>query len=230
MKLQDVCCLSVILFCFALSGCASFSSGRSAQVDRGLSCHIKAGATIPPSRETWWFWDIGSDCPLCYSKSIPIAEVGLHYGFKLSETSRPFSIGLLVGGDVPQAEIYAQLHEGEKEDYGIGGRLGLLTGWYSHQLFFLYDRQLGEDLKLLINPGLFYHTGQSPNGANTGSLLFFTQSVGLAFESDYYTFTPCVSLIAGKGKLSIASMPPTRKFSDTFVTAWLGITFHKKQN
>jgi hypothetical protein len=180
--------------------------------------------------ETSWFWDVGSDDPLGSSGLLPVAEVGLYYGFKAGEALRLFSIGVLMSGDVPQAEIYAQLCDEEKVDYGIGAHLGLPTGWHSHQLFFLYDRRLRENIKLILTPGLFYHTGQSPNGANTGSLLFFTQSVGLAFESSRVTFSPCVALITGRGRLSIASMPPERKFSDTFMTAWLGITLHKKRN
>jgi|GEM_PF-2870148 hypothetical protein len=108
-----------------------------------------------------------SDCPLCYSKSIPITEIGFRYGFK------PFSIGLILSGSVPQVDLYWQLHEGEKADFGIGCSLGLPKGWSSHQIYLLFDRRITGHLKLLVNPGLFYHTGQSPNKANKGSLLFF---------------------------------------------------------
>ncbi|RMG36811.1 MAG: hypothetical protein D6732_07685 [Methanobacteriota archaeon] len=208
-----------------LTGCAPFSAIGTAEVDKGFSLQIQSGVTVPPSQETYWFYDYLSDCPLCDANSIFLAQIGSRYGFK------PLSLGLFVSGDGIQAEIYRQLHDGGKVDYGIGGRIGLplLIEWYSHQIFFRYDLRLKKKLKLLLNPTLYYHTGESPNGANQGSLLFLTPSIGLALESKHVTLFPNVSLIMGKGNLNRRS-EPERKFNDIFFSFSLGLSFHKAKN
>lgn len=109
----------------------------------------------------------------------------------------------------------------------IKAPLGIPIGWHSHQLFFVYDLKLNDRMKVLINPGIFHHAGQSPNGANTGSLLFFMQCIGMAIECNYITFFPGASFIAGRGELSISNEPPGR-FNDFFMTFSLAISIHKK--
>lgn len=223
MKTKNIFYSLISFIYFIVMGCASFSSMRPADIKQGISFHIKGGLSNPPGRETYWFYDFGSDCPLCFSKPIAISEIGLNYGFK------PYSLGVLMNGFVPQLELYRQLHEGDKSDYGFGGRLGIPIGWHSHQLYFVYHKKMNDHLKVMFNPGLFYHTGQSPNGANTGSLLFFTQGIGLAIESNYITFLPGVAFIGGKGELSISD-EPKRRFNDFFMTFSLALTIHRKVN
>ena len=221
MKTKNFFYWLTLLAYFMVLDCASFSPMRPANVKQGISFRAKGGLSNPPGRETYWFFDFGGDCPLCSSKPIAISEIGLNYGFK------PYSLGVLMNGLVPQLELYRQLHDGDKSDYGLGGRLGIPIGWHSHQLFFVYDRMLNDYLKLIFNPALFYHTGQSSNGANTGSLLFFTPGIGLTIESKYMTFLPGISFIAGRGKLSLSG-EPIRRFSDFFMTFSLAITIHKR--
>jgi hypothetical protein len=216
-----LCRQVVALGSLTLAGCASFSATRSAVVDPGIAFHAKGARASAPSRETYWFYDLG-DCSLCASSPISSTELGLTYG------SGRRSIGLFLNGPDPQLEVYTQLHEGRSTDYGVGGRVGLFPGpWRTGQLFFRLDRQLSRNVKLLVDPGLFYNHARSPNGWNHGSLLFFTPSVGLAIKDGPVTLTPSVTVITGGGNLSISR--DSRQIRDTFVSGSIGLSIGRRK-
>ena len=92
-------------------------------------------------------------------------------------------------------------------------------GVSSHQLYALYDRRRGPRSRLLYSPGVFYHIIH-PKGGRSGWLFLVTQSLGLEYDVGSITYTPYVALVAGRGK-------EARGFWEVFLTAGIGIMFHK---
>jgi len=216
-------CLAAVLLLPAPGEAASFTASRPAAVNKGLAFDFTGGMTSPTGTETFWFHDIASDCPLCNSSSLPIAELGVTLG------DDRIHLGLFGSFPSPQIEVYGQLHEGEKVDIGVGARAGIpLGGQSAHQVFLRSDYQLSRNLKLVVDPGLYYQTARSPNGWSEGSALFFTPSLGLAFATSRATFTPSVALVTGGGDLKVSTDVGERHFHDTFAAVSIAVTFHRR--
>jgi hypothetical protein len=78
--------------------------------------------------------------------------------------------------------------------------MGLMFwGWHEHRVFLRYDRVLSSGTRPLINPGVFLHTGNSPNGANPGTFIAFAQGLGLAFEVAGVNLNPAFTGLLGGG-------------------------------
>src|SRR5205823_4057652 len=104
-----------------------------------------------------------------------------------------------MSGTYPYFDGYLQLGGGADRSYGIGVRGGIPTSsWNEHSLYGRIDRPAGRHRRLLLNPGLFYHGGNSPNGANPGSFIALSQGIGLLFEGAGTSFTPGVTFVLGR--------------------------------
>ena len=178
-------------------GCTSFSTVRSAEVREGLSLTLQASTTTPPGDEVAWFWafDCAERCDHMISSFDVAATIG-------SSGAPAFSFGAGLNGLLnPYLEGYLQLRQSPSTPFGIGGRLGLpVTGWASHQLYARYDVPVWSGRTLLLNPGIFYHTGNSPNGELPGHFIALVQGIGLQFGSETASIVPAMSVGVGRGE------------------------------
>ncbi len=193
-----------------ITGCASFAPVRRAQVSPGFSVDLKFGYTSPLSEEAYWFFDVGSDCPLCFSKPVAVSELALRYGVK-RPGARGIQFGLIANGLAPQLEIFAEMQQ--QPDWNLGGglRLGLplIGSWATYQLFAIYERRLNEKHTLLYTPGIFLHAGHSPNRMNSGTLFLLSQALGLEIDSGPFTLAPAVSLSIGHASVNLSYSKPS---------------------
>lgn len=187
----------VLALVASASACTSFSTVRSAVVPPGPNLLVQASVASPPGDAAAWFWNY--DCAQNCDRIIPSADILLSYG-NVDSSKSNYALGVGVNGLFPYIDGYLQLRSG-RSPLGIGGRLGLpATSWTEHQLYMRVDRQLSEHTTLLWNPGIMYHTGNSPNGENPGRFLGFVQGVGLTFgDAD---ITPSVALVLGRTERS----------------------------
>jgi hypothetical protein len=129
----------------------------------------------------------------------------------------------------PFVGAYKQLGKNERGAYGIGGRVGLpLLSWSSSQVYGRYDRILRPGQRLLVNPAVLLHWGNSPNGENPGYYVGLVQGVGLESESDRDSFIPAVSVgvLHGEG----SSYGESRgSFTTAFATASIAVVLHRKR-
>lgn len=214
-------CLISILLLPALASASSLTSTRPAQVNTGFAFHLTGGVTSPVHGDTYWFYDLAGDNSHPDSSPLPLAEAGVTLG------DRRVHLGLFARSPCPQVEVYGQLYDGKKVDVGVGARAGIpVFGWAAHQAFLRSDYQLRRNIKLLVDPGVYYHTGKSPNGETKGSLLFFTQSVGLAFTTRRVTFTPSLSLVTGSGDIKRWASG-SEHHRDTFAAVSISVSFHR---
>lgn len=179
-----------------LVGCASLATVRSAEVAPGPRAHVQFAATTPVGDATGWFFshECESDC----SHGIVAADLNASFG-----TSNPDGLAYAVGGGLngvfPYLEGYLQLGRGHRP-VGLGARLGIpITGtWALHQLHGRLDLPLGGSTRVLLNPGLSYLSGASPNGENPGSMLALSQSIGLAIAAGRRTIVPSVTGVVAR--------------------------------
>ena len=114
--------------------------------------------------------------------------------------------------------------------FGVGAKLGVpLVGWSNHQVYARYDIPLRDGSRLLWNPGLFAHFGNSPNGENPGHFLAMVQAVGLEHRGERRTMVPAVALVVGQGRRESydTSEGP---FTTVFGVATLSVTFHRRRS
>lgn len=183
----------------ALLGCTSFGAVRSAEVRSGPTLMLQVSASTPPGDEAGWFWSF--DCATECDHSILNMDLGLTLGRAAeSEGDRAYALGVGWSGIVhPYVDGYVQLRSGSRP-YGVGARVGIpVTGWNEYQLYGRYDVELENGTRVLVNPSLFYHSGNSPNGANPGRFMAFVQGIGLMYEGERITLTPAASLVFGQG-------------------------------
>lgn len=205
----------------SLAGCTSFGAVRSADVYPGpsLAAHVSA-APFPGDIPGWfWSWDCASDC----NHPILSADVSFAWGLKPSTTT---AVALAAGlsGTYPYADAYLQLSRRPRRSFGIGARLGIPTGsWNEYAIYARVDRPLGAHDRLLFDPAVFYHVGNSPNGQNPGWLLAFAPGIGLMIEGKRTSVTPAVSLVAGGGDRRGDS------FGALFLVLSVGLALHGNQ-
>ncbi|RMD94554.1 MAG: hypothetical protein D6814_14365 [Calditrichaeota bacterium] len=213
---------------FFITGCASFAPMRSAQVAPGFSGDVKLGMTSSLSKEAYWLYDAGSDCPLCDSKPIAVSEVAFRYGIK-KPGARGIQLGL-VGNDMDaQLEFFSEVRQRPAWKLGGGLRLGLplVASWASHQLFVVYERRLGENSTFCYAPGIYYHTGHSPNCMNHGSLFLLSQGLGLEFSTGLVSLTPAVTISVGNATVNIADEGQSSSM-DVILAGSVSISLHRQ--
>jgi hypothetical protein len=72
-------------------------------------------------------------------------------------------------------------------------------GWSNHQLYARYDARLPDGRRVLLNPGVFLHVGNSPNGRDPGHFVGLVQAVGLERRGERTTI-PALALVIGRGE------------------------------
>lgn len=227
----------VLAAAIALSACTSLSVGREASVHRGVSVQLKRGASTVMGREAAWFHSLDDACPGCDEARHPVGEMAITYGKDSVWRGHAASVSL-VGGTFSFAETYLQLHDGARSDWGAGIRLGM-PGWGANKVFVLADRRVAPHVKLLYNPGLYFmratlHEGYGDGNHRTSNrMLALTQAFGVSLQSPYVTLTPVVSVAAARGRVQghpfEANADEAHRFSDTFATAWIGLSFHRRR-
>jgi hypothetical protein len=217
--------LAVLALGLAAAGCTSFATVRSARVHPGASVTLQGSLSSPPGDEAGWFWSL--DCSVDCSHSVVALDASWTYGWA---GEKPYSLGLGVNGFLfPYVEGYAQLNGDTAHAFGVGARIGLpLIGWSNHQVYARYDLPLASGTRVLINPGLFLHAGNSPNGQNPGHFLAFVQGVGVEHRGERRTVVPAVALIVGRGERDSYGQGDG-PFTTVFGTASLSVTFHRRR-
>ena len=152
-------------------------------------------------------------------------DLSVAYGWPGAKGGFAFAIG--TAGIHPYIDAYAQLGTG-RSPWGIGARLGSFSNWREHQVYGRYDVRLGGRSRLLLNPALFIHEGESPNGANPGSFVGFVQGVGVLLEGRHVSWIPSIAVVAGRAERTSYGdrFGPT---TSVFGTASLGMTLHRER-
>ena len=178
--------------------CTSFATVRSAEVRPGAALTVQASVASPPGDEAAWFWS--ADCAQNCNRTIPSADVVLAHGWSRRD-ARAFTLGAGVNGTHPYAEGYLQLGASARRPFGVGARVGLpVQRWTEHQLYGRLDLPLGTRTRLLWNPAVFYHTGNSPNGENPGTFVGLVQGLGLRLGAGSAAVTPSVAAVWGRAE------------------------------
>jgi hypothetical protein len=218
--------IPVLLLALALlSGC-TLSTVRSAEVYPGLSASVQASATTPPGEDAYWFW--AYDCSRC-NESVPGLYAELTLGNVSADGARGNELSAGLDGFSPFVGAYTQLGKSERSAYGIGGRLGLpIVSWSASQVYGRYDRLLAPGQRLLLNPAVVLHWGNSPNGENPGHYLGLVQGVGMEFEGKNVSFIPAASVVLLRGDRSSYGQSGG-PFTTAFATASIAVVFHRKR-
>jgi hypothetical protein len=208
-----------------LPGC-TLSTVRSAEVYPGLSMSAQASAMSPPGEDAYWFW--AYDCYRC-NNWIPGLYAEMTLGNVSADGTRGHEFSAGIDAFSPFVGAYKQLAKSERSAYGIGGRVALpLVSWNWSQVYGRYDRILRPGQRLLVNPAVLLHWGNSPNGENPGYYVGLVQGVGMEEEGDHASFIPAVSvgLLSGKRSSYGQSGGP---FTTAFATASLTVVLHRKR-
>jgi hypothetical protein len=220
VKTHALIALSIV----ATAGCTSFSTVRSAEVRPGPGATLQASVASPPGDDAAWFWSF--DCAARCDRSIPATDVVVDYG-RRPPKGPAYTVGVGVAGVHPYAEAYLQLGSSRRLPFGVGGRVGLPVGsWTEHQLYGRLDLPLTARQRLLLNPGIFYHTGNSPNGANPGSFFGLVQGIGVELDAGGVSLRPAAAVVWGRAERRSHGQQygPTTK---VFGTASLGVSVHR---
>jgi hypothetical protein len=219
--------LSLVLFlvCGTAASCTSFATVRSAEVHPGPSLTAQASISTPPGDGPAWFWTYA--CASGCDRAIGGFDAALAFG---RTEGTPFTIGAGASGLLyPYVEGYVQLGRGERP-YGVGARLGVpVIGWVEHQVYGRYDVRLGNGRRLLLNPGLFYHGGNTPNGENPGHFVALVQGVGLLLEGERASVVPAFSIVAGRGERESFGREDDGPFTSIFAAASVNISLHRRR-
>ncbi|HEY0035297.1 MAG TPA: hypothetical protein VGB66_01355 [Longimicrobium sp.] len=209
-----------------LSGC-TFSTVRSAEVYPGLSLSVQASTTTPPGEDVYWF--SAYDCHSC-NKPVTALYTELTLGSVNPNGTRGRELSAGLDGFVPFLGAYAQLGKTNRSVYGIGGRLGLpIISWSTSQVYGRYDRLLGPGQRLLLNPAVVVHWGNSPNGENPAHFVGLSQGVGVELEGNRVSFIPAASVVALRGERSSYGTSDG-PFTAAFATASVAVVFHRKRS
>jgi hypothetical protein len=181
---------------------------------------VNVAAAPSPGDEAGWFWSL--ECAAGCNHTVAGADISLSYGIP-SAAGPGIAIGGGINGVYPYAEGYVQVVS-RPVPAGIGGRLGIGGGWSEHHLYGRLDVPLGKRGRLLVNPGLFYHAGNTPNGQIPGSFLGLVQSLGLEAGVGRIRFTPGLALVWGRAERTPYGRPIGPVWR-TFAAVSLGITF-----
>jgi hypothetical protein len=218
--------IPVLLAALALLPGCTLSTVRSAEVYPGLSMSAQASAMSPPGADAYWFWAF--DCDGC-NQWIPGLYAEMTRGSVSADGTRGHEFSAGMDAFSPFVGAYKQLGKSERSAYGIGGRVALpLISWNWSQVYGRYDRILRPGQRLLVNPAVLLHWGNSPNGENPGYYVGLVQGVGMQEEGDHASFIPAVSVGLLSGKRS-SSGQPERSFTTAFATASLTVVLHRKR-
>jgi hypothetical protein len=212
------------------TGCTSFATVRSAEVNAGSSFTAQAAIASPPGDAAGWFWNF--DCASQCNHAIVSGDFVYASG-RRTGSGHPYTIGAGLSGTFPYAEAYWQLDTSRTRPFGIGGRAGLpISGWAEHQLYARYDVVTASGTRWLWNPGVVYHTGNSPSGGNPGSFVGLVQGFGVAMGTGSTVFTPSVAVVWGHTRRSNAiidnAFARNVSGSQVFGTAGMSVTFRRR--
>lgn len=218
--------IPVVLAALALlSGC-TLSTVRSAEVYPGLSLSAQGSAMSPPGEGAYWFW--AADCVGC-NEWVPALYAEMTVGKVSADGTRGHEFSAGFDAFSPFVGAYKQLGKSERSAYGIGGRVGLpLVSWSTSQVYGRYDRILRPGQRLLVNPAVLLHWGNSPNGENPGHFVGLVQGVGLEEEGDRASFIPAVSVGLLHGERSSHGLPEG-SFTTAFAAASVTVVLHRKR-
>lgn len=205
----------------AAAGCTSFATVRPATVTPGQSFTMQASMATPPGDEAAWFFSF--DCAEDCNRSIPAADLAYALGSVPATGARglPFTVGLGLNGMYPYLEAYIQLARAPRTPFGLGVRSGVMGDWVQHQLYMRFEKRVKGDQKLLWNPGLFWHGGNSPNGENPGRMLAFVNGFGLELDAT----SPVAVIPSASIVLSRASRESyMERFAQTSLFATVGVS------
>ncbi|MBC7895474.1 MAG: hypothetical protein H7066_08670 [Cytophagaceae bacterium] len=210
-----------------LGGCTSFANVRSAEVHPGPSLSVQASAGARPGPVAGWFW--ASDCAENCNDPTVGADVGAAFGWRPASGPRALAVSAGISGEYPYVDGYAQLADGRRP-FGLGLRVGLpVWSWRQHQLYARYDVPLGTSVRLLLNPALFLHEGDSPSPGNPGTFKAFVQGIGLEWRGGLVALTPAVALLAGRAERTSYGVRHGPE-SAVFATASLGVSVHRRRS
>ena len=208
----------------ATASCTSFATVRSAEVQPGPSLALQASMTTLPGDDAGWFWSY--DCEAECNDPIVGGDAGFTYGWV---GARSFALSAGASGSHPYIDGYVQLGAG-RSPFGIGARVGPpISNWREHQLYARYDIPLGSRARVLLNPSVFLHEGESPNGENPGRFVGFVQGIGVLLEGERVSWTPALALVAGRAERTSYGVDygPT---TSVFGAASIGVTFHRRRS
>ena len=211
-----------------LNGC-TFAAVRSAEVHPGPALRVQASLASDPGPDAGWFWDVG-DCAGC-SAPIPALDVGFSLGVAGTEQNRPSEWEVGLDGLTPYVGGYTQLHRGANSASGFGARLGIPwpASWSHSQLYLRYDRVLEGGTRLLWNPAILVHAGNSPNGENPGVFVGLVNGAGIELRSTFATLVPSAAVLVGSGSRSSYGRSEGA-FTTVFGTAALSVTLHRRRS
>ena len=171
--------VSALFAAILACGCTSFATVRPATVTPGPSLTAHAGASTPPGDEVAWFFSY--ECPEDCNEPIVATDIALAHGSvpPNGKSWLPFTIGAGVSGIYPYVEAYVQLRRAPGTPFGIGARRGVTGSWKQHQLYMRFEKTMKGKAKLLWNPGMFWHSGTSPNGENPGRMVALVNGFGI---------------------------------------------------
>lgn len=188
-----------LLASLLVNACTSFATIRSAEVAPGPSLVVQASATTPPGDEAAWFWTL--DCVDRCNHAIWAADLGLAIGLASPTSPNAFALAVGLNGTYPYADGYIQLSRRPRAAYGLGARIGIpIERWNEYGVYGRLDRPLRGRQRLLLNPGVFYHTDHSGYYLSTPSFLALVQGVGLLLDGNSVRFAPGLSVIVARGR------------------------------
>jgi hypothetical protein len=218
--------LTMLVLAAAAAGCTSFATVRSARVLPGSSVTVQGSITTPPGDDVAWFYSL--DCTAACDHAIVSPDVSWTYG---TVDAHPYSLGVGVNGFLfPYVDVYTQLNADSARAFGVGARLGVpLLGWSHHQVYGRLDIPMANGRRLLWNPGLFAHFGNSPNGENPGHFFALVNGVGLEQAGERATWVPAVAVVVARGQRESYGLTEG-PFTTVFGAASLSVTFHRRRS
>lgn len=186
-----------ILALLALNACTSFSTVRSATVAPGLQMVAQVGAAPAPGDEVGWFYSY--ECSEQCDHPILAPDISLAYGRQPANAARTaYTIGVGLNGLTAYVEGYVQLQRSPRTPFGLGGRMGRNPYGMENQIYARVDAPIRENVNLLWNPGLFWLSGNSPNGENRGGIVAVVNGLGVELDQGPVAVTPSLSLILSR--------------------------------
>jgi hypothetical protein len=178
-------------------GCATLANVRSATVDQGSSFGTQVTVSQHSGPVAGWFWSF--DCGyLCPGQTPPGMDVNYTYGWGPTVSHSPISLSAGVASFLPYVDGYVQLSESKTRPFGIGARVSASgSRWVQTNVYGRADLPLGDNLRVMWNPGIVALSASSPDGTGKGSFVGMTQGVGLQIGAGSVLFTPSVAGVLG---------------------------------